>query len=102
MITLGIKGQIESMLFNSSKLMAFTIIMVYVLNGNDLTSEIVVKVLSWSELLKTVSWFLSMGAQFGTEMFMSVGRIQVGYSNWFKYGTIKYFVQALIRMFRVK
>jgi len=61
----------------SPKIVTALMVTSYVLSGETLTAAKVVKVISWSELLRMgVFTFLSFAAQFGTEMFKSVQRIE--------------------------
>ena len=74
-----IKGLNAAIGVVSPKVVTMLIVVMYDLwAGEELDPARVVKVISWSELLRMgVFTFLSNAAQFGTEMFTSVKRIQV-------------------------
>ena len=73
-----VKGQNENMSFISPKIATFCIMLTFYYTGGNITANTVIKVLSWTELLKGgVLWMLSLFVQYTMELLASVNRIEV-------------------------
>ncbi len=77
MVALETKGQTENLVFITGKLITFFIILTHYLRGFSIEPAVVVKILSWSDILKITMTWISFASQYGTEMLVSLNRIQV-------------------------
>jgi len=73
-----IKGQNQSLSFVSPKIVTFLIILTYYYVENDIVpAESIIKVISWTELIKSgMLTYLTLAVQFSTELMASLNRIE--------------------------
>ena len=78
-----VKGQNENMSFISPKIATFCIMLTFYYTGGNITANTVIKVLSWTELLKGgVVWMFSLFVQYTMEMLASINRVEVSFQRF--------------------
>ncbi len=77
MINMTLNGQMMNIIYNSTKLLTFLIIIVYISTGHQLTAQKALKVIYWNQALFRMIISLNFVAQFGTNMCISLRRIHV-------------------------